>query len=127
MAINLGVALALCQLSSHEGAQIASCTLELEDAENAHLTPASLAKALSGLAFSIEDQGGIVGHIKCTAADNLGTAHISVTQAAVKPTVLVNGINEFSEEAEISIVIIEYGIEHADLLAMLADCLKPIL
>ena len=124
VAIHLGSALALCRLSNHEGALIASCTLELE---GAHLTPALLAKALQHVASKIESEAGIVGHIKCTATDDTGTAHISVTQASVDPTIIVNGIDVFSEEAEINIVIIEYGIEHADLLTVFADCMKAVL
>lgn len=113
---HVGGGVALCKLSNHEDASVVSCVLELEGAT---LQSTCLAAALAGIATDVEKLGGIVGHIKCTAVGNEGTLRVSVTQAAVAPTIVVDNLEVLNEESEITIAIICFAISHQEILESL--------
>ena len=120
---NVGGGIAWCKLTAHEGALVVSCALELE---NSTLSPACLAAALAGVAYDVEKLGGIVGHVKCAASNGEGTLHISVTQAGVDPTVMVNNLEVLDEDSEINIAVICFEVEHQELLDILLTRLERI-
>ena len=120
---NVGGGVALCRLSSHEGACIVSCSLELE---NATLSATCLANVLKAVASDMEKLGGIVGHIKCAAAENGKSLRISTTQAGLEPTLVVDGLEDLTDESEISIAVIVFGVEHGEILDSLLTRLEQV-
>lgn len=120
---NVGGGIALCKLTTHEGALVVSCALELE---NSTLSPACLASALAGVASDVEKLGGIVGHVKCAASNGEGSLHISVTQAGIEPTVMTSNLEVIDEDSEINIAVICFAVEHQELLDILLTRLERI-
>ena len=120
---NVGGGIALCKLTTHEGALVVSCALELE---NSMLSSACLAAALAGVAYDVEKLGGIVGHVKCAASNGEGSLHISVTQAGIEPTVMANNLEVLDEDTEINIAVICFAVEHQELLNILLTRLERI-
>lgn len=120
---NVGGGIALCKLTTHEGALVVSCALELEDST---LSPSCLASALAGVAYDVEKLGGIVGHVKCAASNGEGSLHISVTQAGIDPTVVVNNLEVLDEDSEINIAVICFAVEHQELLDILLTRLERV-
>lgn len=121
---NVGGGVALCRLSLHEGAVVISCNLELE---NATLTPSCLSRALQGVAFDVERLEGIVGHIKCAASSEAGTARISVTAGNLDPIVWIDGLDDLDEDADINIAVIAYAVKPKDLLEAFLARLERVL
>ncbi len=121
MSFNVGGGVALCRLSSHEEANIVSCTLELENTE---LELQSLAAALAGVATDIEEAGGLIGHIKCAAQNGESFARISVTQAGIDPFVESHNLKILNEETDISLALIVFAVEHEQIISALLVHLK---
>ena len=121
MSFNVGGGVALCRLSSHEEANIVSCTLELENTE---LELQSLAAALAGVATDIEEAGGLIGHIKCAAQNGESFARISVTQAGIDPFVESHNLEILNEETDISLALIVFAVEHEQIISALLVHLK---
>ncbi|MDD6785416.1 MAG: hypothetical protein PUD81_04070 [Eggerthellales bacterium] len=124
LSTSVGGGVLLMRATAHEGAIVVSCTLELEDSA---VTPSCLARALQGVAFDVEQAGGIVGHIKCAAVSEKGSARISVTAANIEPTVQAEGLEALNEEADITIAVIVYAVEPPVLLEMLVTRLERVL
>ena len=121
LSFNVGGGVALCRLSSHEEANIVSCTLELENTE---LELQSLAAALAGVATDIEEAGGLIGHIKCAAQNGESFARISVTQAGIDPFVESHNLKILNEETDISLALIVFAVEHEQIISALLVHLK---
>ena len=121
MSFNVGGGIALCRLSSHEEANIVSCTLELE---NTTLELQSLAAALAGVATDIEEAGGLIGHIKGAVQNGESFARISVTQAGTVPFVEANNLEILNGETDISLALIVFAVEHEQILDSLLVHLK---
>ncbi len=120
---NVGGGVALCRSSSHEGAHIVSCSLELE---NATLSASCLANVLRAVASDMEKLGGIVGHIKCAAAEDGKSLRISTTQAGLEPTLVIDGLKDLTDESEINIAVIVFGVEHGEIIDSLLTRLEQV-
>ena len=122
--IELGCGVLRYTFSSHQGASIISCNLELQGAE---LPLNSLQNILMGAASDVEAAGGIIGHIKCIAAQENASSRISITQANVEPSVFVDNLSMLTKDSKINVALIVFGVSHDALLDYFTTRLKRVL
>lgn len=122
--VELGCGVLRYTFSSHQGANIISCNLELQGSE---LALNSLQNVLMGVANDVEEAGGFIGHIKCVATQESACSRISITQAGVEPSVFVDNLSMLTRDSKINVALIVFGVSHDALLDYFATRLKRVL
>ena len=80
-----------------------------------------------GAASDVEAAGGIIGHIKCIAAQENASSRISITQANVEPSVFVDNLSMLTKDSKINVALIVFGVSHDALLDYFTTRLKRVL
>ena len=100
-------------LAPHDAALALSSALEVK--ADCQLTAAWLIDAMQAMARDVEEQGGVVGHIKCAAQSDDAEMHASVTLADTPATVKGDSSLVLDEFADVNLVVIALCIDEAAL------------
>lgn len=121
----LELAFAQVELEAHTHEQAATVSLHIHPREQA-LSFARTVELMQEFARSVEDAGGIVGHIKAFAKQGDTFTHASVTAADLAPTCEGDPQLELGMEADVRLAAIVLLISQDDLLAITKDAIQHL-